>query len=253
MLKSLVFLLFLSTPAFAASTSELQAQIDELRRVNDAQATNLATASNRVQEMVGEFQKIHGQVDESLHANEAQDKLLKDSQMRLDIAENKLQLMVTQLEELKAAGLLPPDSVKNLSQFRVFEKALSRVNAGDYKQAVTDLKSFITTYPKSSYAEHAQYWVGECLYATRDFTAAVVEFQNVIKKYPQGVKAPASLYKQGMSFFEMQSFDDAKAFFAKLAARFPQTHEAILAQNQINAINQILETRAREALEKKTL
>ncbi|MDO8518660.1 MAG: tol-pal system protein YbgF, partial [Deltaproteobacteria bacterium] len=232
MFKILTLLVFISSPAFAG-TAQLEAQIAELRRVNETQATNLASALNRVQEMVGEFQKMHGQVDASLHANEEQDKILKDSQLRLEAAENKLQLLVTQLEELKIAGLLPPDAVKNLSQFRSFEKALSRVNAGDFKQAIVDLKSFLTANAKSPFAEHAQYWIGESYFAMRDFTAAVAEFQSVIKKYPQSSKVPPSLLKQGLSFFEMQSFEEAKAFLTKVATRFPQSREAIRAQDKI--------------------
>ena len=111
------------------------------------------------------------------------------------------------------------------------------MNASNYKQAIADFKAFLTTNPKSLYAEHAQYWIGESYFAMRDFTAAIAEFQNVIKKYPESIKVPSSLFKQGMAFFEMQSYDEAKAFFAKLTTRFPATNEAIRAQEQIQTID----------------
>ena len=230
----------------AASIDDVRDDVAELKRIHEAQATNLATALNQIQQVLGEFQKIHGQVDQSLHQNTENNRLLQDSQLRLQVLEDKIQLLTTQLEELKGAGLLPPDQVKNLNEFQIFEKGLGKVNANQYKEAISNFRTFLTSHPKSIYADNAQYWIGECYYAMRDFAAAVAEFQNVIKKYPASPKVASSLLKQGLSFFAMQSFEEAKAFLSKLISRFPTSSEAIRAQEALSRIKDLLEAKTRE-------
>ena len=246
-----VFLIIVSVrPASAASVKEVEGQIAELKRVLDSQSQNLATAMNQIQEVLAEFQKVHGQVDTGLHANTAQDQLLQDNQRRLEVMEDKITLLATQLEEIKTVGLLSPSAVKNLNEFQTYQKALSRVNAEDYKGAIGSLKGFVTENPKSPYAANAQYWIGESFYAQQDYPAAISEYQKVIKKYPKHGKIPAALLKQGVSFFKMQSFTEAKDFFTKLVAQYPGTNESVRASGQIREIDRLLELREKESLQR---
>lgn len=253
--KFFLFLLVLvsSLPASAASVKELEAQIAELKRILQTQGQNLATAMNQIQEVLAEFQKVHGQVDSGLHANTSQDQILQDNQRRLEVLEDKAILLAMQLEELKTAGLLSPAAVKNLGEFQTYQKALSRVNAEDYKGAITSLKSFVTENPKSPYAPNAQYWIGESFFAQQDYPAAISEYQKVIKKHPKHGKVPAALLKQGISFFKMQSFTEAKDFFAKLVAQYPGTNESIRAGGQIREIERLLDLKEKEALRNQPL
>lgn len=240
-------------PASAASVKEMESQIAELKRVLETQGQNLATAMNQIQEVLAEFQKVHGQVDSGSHADLSQDQILQDNQRRLEVLEDKLTLLTTQLEELKTAGLLSPTAVKNLGEFQTYQKALSRVNSEDYKGAITSLKSFITENPKSPYAPNAQYWIGESYFAQQDYPAAISEYQRVIKKHPKHGKVPAALLKQGISFFKMQSFTEAKDFFAKLVTQYPGTNESIRASGQIREIERLLELKEKEALKSQPL
>lgn len=240
-----------SPVAHAATLKELEAEVLEFKRINDTQAKNLANALNQVQEIVSEFQGLSGRADQGLHENMEQARLIADAQRRVDILEDKIAILVKQLEELKTAGLMSVDQVKNLKEFQEYEKGLSLLNAEDYKGAVSSLKQFMAGNPKSPLVQNAQYWVGESYYAMRDFTAAVAEMQKVVQKYPSGVRVASSLLKQGFSFYEMQSFDDARAFLSKVVAKYPGSHEAALASERIKKIDALLEKKALETMEKK--
>ncbi|EKD42428.1 MAG: tol-pal system protein YbgF [uncultured bacterium] len=234
-----------------AGDKKLEEDVAELRRILDAQSKNLATSTAQVQEMVSEFQKISGLVDQTGHGTEQQSKILTDNQRRLEVLEEKLQQLLTQLEELKAAGLLPTSSIKDLGEFKVFEGALSKINGSDYKGAVVSLQDFITKNPKSRFADAAQYWIGESFYSIRDFPKAISEYQKVIKDFPKSNKVALSMLKQGFSFYEMQSFEDAKAFLSKIAAKYPGSNEAVRAKDKIDEINKLEEEKALQAAEKK--
>lgn len=231
----------------AGETKDFQAQLDSIKRTNETQATNLANALNQLQEVLGNFQSLTGRVDQSLHENEEQGKFIADSQKRLDVLEEKVGLLIKQLEELKAAGLMTATLGKNLKEFQDYNQALARINAEEYKEAVSSLKQFLATYPKSALAENAQFWIGQSFYSMRDFSAAVSELQKVVSKYPTGGKAAPALLKQGYAFFEMQSFDEARAFLTKLTNKYPTTTEATVARDKLRKIDALLQERAKAA------
>jgi len=245
-------LIFHAPPAEARATKKLEEDVAELRRINETQSKNLATAMNQIQEVLSEFQKMHGQVDQNVHSNKEVNKFIDDNQRRLAILEDKIQGLVEQLEEIKAAGLLPGTQSKSLSEFKVYQQGLSKVNAEQYRSAIQSFRSFLKNNRKSRYADEAQYWIGESYYAMRDFPKAVTEYQKTIKKYPKSKKVPISMLKQGLSFYQMQSFDEAKAFFSKLLSKYPRSNEATRARENIKKIDRLLELREKEALEKRT-
>ncbi|MBI4410913.1 MAG: tol-pal system protein YbgF [Deltaproteobacteria bacterium] len=246
-------LLFSPLAAHAASTKELEAQVAELKRVSDAQAKNLATALNQIQEVLAEFQSLTGRVDQGSHGSLEQEKIIKDNQVRLATLEDQVFGLTRQLEEIKVVGLMPQTASKTFSEFQAYQKGLSKLNAGEYKQAIQTFQSFIGANPKSGFVENAIYWIGEGYFAMRDYPASVAEFQKVIKKNPEGDKVAAAMLKQGFAFFEMQSFEDAKIFLSKVTAKYPQSNEAILARDKIQRINELLAKKQQEAYELKSV
>ncbi len=246
-----IFFLLFPLSLSAGSLKELEEQLAAFKRTYDAQSGNVARSLNQIQEMAAEFQGLNGRIDQSLHENSNQAKLIEDNQKRLALLEDKISILSKQLEEIKTAGLLPPEQVKNLKEFQDYEKALSLLNAQDFKGAAQGLRQFLAANPKSVIAENAQYWIGEAHYAMRDFPAAVSEFQKVVQKYPTGSKAAAALLKQGFAFFEMQSFEDSHAFLTKVVAKYPNSVEAAYARDRLKTIDELLQTKAREMMEQK--
>jgi len=246
-----VILISISSAAWAGSSKELETQFNELKTTVDQQSKNVAASLNQVQEMVAQFQALGGKADQALHENELQAKTITDLQQRLDMTEEKNAQLLKQMEELKTAGLLPASQVKNLKEFQDYEKALTLLNAEDYKGGITSLQAFLKANPKSVFGEGAQYWIGEGYYLMRDYTSAISEFQKVIQKNPTGSKVSAAMLKQGYAFYEMQSFEDAKAFLGKVTQKFPGTLEAAKAQDRLVRINKVLEEKELQAVQQR--
>ncbi len=246
-----IVLLGLTSPVFAAD-KKVEAEVAEIRRILDAQSVNLATAMAQVQEMVSEFQKFTGTVDQNSHGTQQQSKILEDNQRRMDVMEEKLARLTTQLEEIKSAGLLSQAASTKLTEFKTYQAAVSKVNGSDFKGAISSLEAFIKANPKSQFNDAAQYWIAESYFAMRDFPKSISEFQKVITAYAKSDKVAAAMLKQGIAFYEMQSLDDAKVFLNKLLSKFPASSEAIKAQSKLVDIDQIFQARAVEAVDKKS-
>ncbi len=117
-----------------------------------------------------------------------------------------------------------------------YQAAFDTLKEGRYKQAKTELKTFLGKYPNSSFAGNAQYWLGEAHYVTRNFDQGVVEFEKVLKTYPTSNKVPDAMLKLGYTFYERKQFDQAKAVLQDLLKRFSKTTAARLATKRLDRI-----------------
>ncbi len=84
-----------------------------------------------------------------------------------------------------------------------YNQAFDILKAGKYADAITAFQQFLQTYPQSSLADNAQYWLGESYYVTRDFQNAAAAFQTVLDRWPDSRKAPDALLKLGYTQAEL--------------------------------------------------
>ena len=105
----------------------------------------------------------------------------------------------------------------------------------DPKEAVPEFRSFLKEYPKSSLAPSAQYWVGEALYAEKDFKGAIEEFLVVLKEHKGSDKAPDAALKLGYSFYELKEWDKASQTLKDVISFFPGSAETVkMAQERLD-------------------
>lgn len=95
----------------------------------------------------------------------------------------------------------------------------------DPKESIPEFRAFLKDYPDSSLAPSAQYWVGEALYAERDFESAVKEFLVVLKDHKESNKAPDAALKLGYSFYELQDWEKARKTLEDVISFFPDNAE----------------------------
>lgn len=95
----------------------------------------------------------------------------------------------------------------------------------DPKEAVPEFRAFLKDYPKSPLAPSAQYWVGEALYAEKDFKGAIEEFLVVLKEHKGSDKAPDAALKLGYSFYELKDWEKARKTLQDVISFFPDNAE----------------------------
>jgi tol-pal system protein YbgF len=93
------------------------------------------------------------------------------------------------------------------------------------KDAIPAFRKFLKDYPNSSLASSAQYWIGEALYAEKDYKGASDEFLVVLKDYKGSDKAPGAALKLGYSFYELKEWDKARKTLEDVISFFPDNAE----------------------------
>lgn len=105
---------------------------------------------------------------------------------------------------------------------------------GNRNAGVGAFTKFLQTYPNSTLAENAHYWIGEAKYAQKDYKGAIDSFVVVLNKYKSGRKAADAAVKLGYSFYELKDWTLARRTFNDVLRYFPGSNAAKLATARLD-------------------
>jgi tol-pal system protein YbgF len=176
---------------------------------------------------------------------------------RLEVAEHRAEEAVSEARaarEAAAAGTPPaPEAVPaadgaaaapgapaaagstELDAYRDARAAWSRGEADD---CIDRFRDFLQTYPSSTYAENASYWMADCYFKRGDFKTAVLRFDDVVARYPSGERAPDALYRQGEALLRLgPGYGKAAGkAFERVVQEYPDSARAAEAIKQLELI-----------------
>lgn len=143
-------------------------------------------------------------------------------------------LQATGSAAASAAAAAPPAVTLNpADERRDYDGALEILKEGRYNEASTAFQQFLSKYPGSSYADNAQYWLGEVFYVTREFQAALGEFEKVVTAYPDSSKVADAKLKMGYIRYELKDWDKARELLNQVVQSYPGSTSARLAQERL--------------------
>lgn len=115
-----------------------------------------------------------------------------------------------------------------------YQRLVATLRAGHHAEAIAGLRAFLARYPKSDYADNAQYWLGEAYYDQKQFARARAEFGRVIQRFPDGNKVPDAMLKQAFCDLNLGHLETARGILERLVARYPDSRPADLARQKLD-------------------
>jgi tol-pal system protein YbgF len=219
-----------SLDSLITTQNEMIRRIDRIEKkletTREGVAGTRASSDARFGELSQRLGVLEGKIEES---GDRFDKL----SMKVD---NVKQRLSTADSARVASGQAPRDTTGRLDPEDAYQAAYSDIAAGRYNLARDAFREYLLHYPNTEVSDNAQYWIGECLYATGDFQGAIVEFKRVVENYPRGDKVPAALFKTGVSQARLKQEDEAKKSFRLLIQRYPKSPEASLAKERLGQL-----------------
>jgi len=226
----------------AISTSDRLANIE--RKLD---ARGLQDMLNRMDQLQQDLQGLRGELEVQTHT-------LKDMQRRqreqyLDIDRRLQQLEnpsvagspgeantfppmttapvtvppLTPAPAKKPPAALVPGSIEQIGEQAEYDKALAILREGRYTEAAQAFKKFLADHPGSTYADNANYWLGEAYYVTRNFDKAQRAFQGLVDTFPQSAKVPGSRLKIAYILYEKKDWPAARKALSDLVSDYPDT------------------------------
>jgi tol-pal system protein YbgF len=247
--------------AFAASENksmEIEKKLKEGQESLRLSLTQILTDMEEIKEVV---QSLTGTVEENRHLIKSalEVDITKEDSKLFQIKEllrkvDDLQSRLLNIEARSSSGVSPgkkagglrnqatPDKEqkaavstekKPQTESDIYNEMLGYYKSGSYKKALDGFKEFIKLYPKSSLADNAAFWTGECYKGLESYEEAILAYQKVIDEYPKGNKVPAAILQQAVSFEKINDNTTAKLLLKKLIKNFPNSKEAEIASKKL--------------------
>jgi tol-pal system protein YbgF len=210
---------------------------------------SLLDVSNQLEALSSDVRSMHNDVDQLTNALDSSRKQQRDMYADLDQRLKNLESRSSAAppaSNAPAAGApsgaaaapgaaaSPADSGEDKT---AYQAAFNLLKDGQYDRAIGAFQKFLATYPDSSLADNAQYWLGEAYYVNKAYPEAEAAFQRVVDKYPQSRKLPDALLKIGFCRYETKQWQSAREVLGQVVARFTDTPAARLAQQRLDKMS----------------
>jgi len=192
---------------------DMQTQVNELRGVTELHTHQLSQVLERQREL---YQELDRRVSEALRPA---------AQVPTAIVANTA----------KASQNYSNDLTEN----EAYDKALNLVLKDKrYEEAIPAFRHFNQTYPQSSYAPNAHYWLGQLLFNKGEIEAAEQEFSIVVDKFKETSKRPDALLKLAMVAQQQNNTIKAVSLYRQLLNEYPESTSAQLAKPRLESLTQ---------------
>jgi tol-pal system protein YbgF len=119
----------------------------------------------------------------------------------------------------------------------LYKSGLSYLSGGQYDLAVQAFQEFLKDYADSELAPNAQFYIGECYYAQKNYKQAIEEYNKCLERYPSGNnKLPAAQLKKSYALAELNQKTAAERELTSLIQRYPNSREADLAKQRLHKL-----------------
>jgi tol-pal system protein YbgF len=134
----------------------------------------------------------------------------------------------------------PANGVEGASsdELEAYRAARAAWSVDDADGCIDRFRNFLQTYPSSSYAENASYWMADCYFKRGDYKTAVLRFDDVVARYPSGQRAPDALYRQGEALLRLgPGYGKAAGkAFERVVQEYPTSARAQEARKQLDLL-----------------
>jgi tol-pal system protein YbgF len=128
------------------------------------------------------------------------------------------------------SGTQTPRTAKQASgsgqEEAAYKTALDLAMSGRTAEGINQFRNFLQDYPNGRYAANAEYWIGECLYAQRNYKDALAQFQLVNMRYASHHKNADALLKAGITLSKIGDKQGATEKYRILMTDFPNSEAA---------------------------
>ena len=105
---------------------------------------------------------------------------------------------------------------------RLYGQGLGAYYDRQYVTAQDKFERLLADFPKSSLADNAQYWIGECEYGQKRYQAALDAFHKVFQ-FDKTEKDDDAQFMLGQTYYQLGNLDSALVEFNRLKIDYPES------------------------------
>ena len=135
-----------------------------------------------------------------------------------------------------AVAPAPAAAAAGVSPQRMYDTAWADYTNGQWVLALQGFEAYIEAFPRSGFADDAQFYIGQTHYADGQFEEAVEAFEQVLLDYPDGDAVPEASYKRGLALDRLGEADRARQAYELVVTNHPDSTMATLAQQALDRL-----------------
>lgn len=142
----------------------------------------------------------------------------------------------TPVVEMPETGGRPAAADVGTDGQALYDRGYTLYHQGRYREAEDHFRQFLAAHGSTDLADNAQYWIGESLYARKDYEGALAAFRATVEQFPNGNKVPDALLKAGQCFEAMGDVDGARQTYEEISRSYPQSAASARAAERIQRL-----------------
>jgi TolA-binding protein len=122
------------------------------------------------------------------------------------------------------------------ADYALYQKAIIDGLGGNYNDKIAGMKTLVTRFPSSAFADDAIMQIGNTYMAQDKDELAIEAFKSLFAKNPKSDQVPDAYLKLGLIYFNRDSYDESLSWYQKVVQNYPSTpasNEAMLAIKEI--------------------
>lgn len=195
----------------------------------ETQARQLIDLSSQMESLKQDIARLRGLIE--VLTNELENAARRQRDFYVD-----LDARVRKLETPPPPPVVEKPKGPTVEEQKAYENGLNLVKAANYKGAVEAFAAFMKTYPASTLAPSAQYWIGNSLFALRDYKGAIAAQQQVVDTWPDDPKAPDALLNISSAQSDLKDVKSARVTLDTLIRKYPQSDAAATARQRLTKL-----------------
>ncbi len=218
----------------ARRDSARAAQLSEVIRLQQHLMDSLDASKRAVGQLKGDFGTDLYNIQQQLVQLQ---ELTGQSQQRLSELRTQLEARGAQIQSGAPApgDSARPETAANASADQMYEASLAQLRRGSTSTARIGLRELLKSYPTSSRAPDALYFIGQS-FSTENPDSAAAYYGQVVDGYASSPRASSALYNLGLLAERRKDAAKAKDAYQRVVQKYPQSDEAALARDRLKAL-----------------
>jgi tol-pal system protein YbgF len=207
---------------------DLRTKADTLSSQLTAAQHTILDQSNRLDQLQQQVDALRGQNEDLTNQLTTLQRTQKDYYADLDARLKKLEPQQQTVDGV--TGMVQPGEPD------AFNAALQQFRNGDFKGAAAAFHDFSDKYPQSPYLPSAEYWLGNALYALRDYKGSTAMLSAVVQNYPNHPRASEALLAIANNQIEQNQKIAAKKTLHDIVSQYAGTPAADTAKQKLTQL-----------------
>ena len=228
-----------NTPPIISSPTDVQSRLLILERKDKSRVEAQQRVQQQLDTLQSDVDEIRGSIE--LHNHQLEQILERQRELYLEL-ENRFANLSQQTNTAgNSVGVVTPNSPAarptGQSEEQAYQGAVNLIlKERNYDEAIPAFKSFLSTFPNSSYTDNAHYWLGQLLFNKQDWDGARQQFESVVNNFAESPKRADAILKLGMVEKSVSNKAKAKRLFEQVVSEYPDSTPSRLANEQLKSL-----------------